>query len=90
VGDLFKVELSNNPVLMQKAMGSETKDLKVLLRKPLAAAIKRMRDFEKTIAPAPQAETTNVITQKGGVGTDAEQDELDEAARYLASEIANL
>ena len=90
VGDLFKVELSNNPVLMQKAMGSETKDLKILLRKPLAAAIKRMRDFEKTIAPAPQAETTNVITQKGGVGTDAEQDELDEAARYLASQIENL
>ena len=91
VGDLFKVELSNDPLLMQKAMGSETKDLKVLLRKPLAAAIKRMKDFEKTIAPAPpQPETTNVITEKGGVGTDAEQDELDEAARYLAAEIGKL
>ena len=90
-GDLFKVELSNDPLLMQKAMGSETKDLKVLLRKPLAAAIKRMKDFEKTIAPAPpQPETTNVITEKGGVGTDAEQDELDEAARYLAAEIGKL
>jgi hypothetical protein len=91
VGDLFKVELSNDPTLMQKAIGSETKDLKVLLRKPLAAAIKRMRDFEKTITPVPpQDKTANIITEKGGVGTDAEQDELDEAARYLASQIANL
>jgi hypothetical protein len=91
VGDLFKVELSNDPALMQKAIVAETKDLKVLLRKPLAAAIKRVKEFEKTIAPPPpQAETTNVITEKGGVGTDAEQDELDEAARYLASQIANL
>jgi len=91
VGDLFKVELSNDPALMQKAVVAETKDLKVLLRKPLAAAIKRVKEFEKTIAPPPpQAETTNVITEKGGVGTDAEQDELDEAARYLASQIANL
>ena len=76
---------------MQKAIGAEAKDLKVLLRKPLAAAIKRVKEFEKLIAPpSPQAETTNVITEKGGVGTDAEQDELDEAARYLASQIANL
>jgi hypothetical protein len=91
VGDLFKVELSNDPTLMQKAIGAEAKDLKVLLRKPLAAAIKRVKEFEKAIAPPPpQAETTNVITGKGGVGTDAEQDELDEAARYLASQIANL
>jgi hypothetical protein len=91
VGDLFKIELSNNPTLLQKAIGAETKDLKVLLRKPLAAAIKRVKEFEKAITPPPpQAETTNVITEKGGVGTDAEQDELDEAARYLASQIANL
>ena len=91
VGDLFKVELSNDRALMQKAIGAEAKDLKVLLRKPLAAAIKRVKEFEKSIAPhSPQAETTNVITEKGGVGTDAEQDELDEAARYLASQIANL
>jgi|TARA_R100000306_G_scaffold25798_1_gene29747 hypothetical protein len=91
VGDLFKIELSNDPELMQKAIGSETKDLKVLLRKPLAAAIKRVQEFEKTIAPVPPpADTTNVITEKGGVGTDAEQDELDEAARYLASQIANM
>ena len=91
VSDLFKVELSNDPVLMQKAMGSETKDLKILLRKPLAAAIKRIKEFEKAITPSPpQSETTNVITEKGGVGTDAEQDELDEAARYLAAEIGKL
>jgi hypothetical protein len=91
VGDLFKIELSNDPPLMQKAISAEAKDLKILLRKPLAAAIKRVKEFEKTITPvSPQAESTNVITQKGGVGTDAEQDELDEAARYLASQIANL
>jgi hypothetical protein len=91
VGDLFKIELSNDPPLMQKAISAEAKDLKILLRKPLAAAIKRVKEFEKTITPvSPQAESTNVITQKGGVGTDAEQDELDEAARYLASQIENL
>ena len=90
VGDLFKVELSNDPTLMQRAIGAEAKDLKVLLRKPLAAAIKRVKEFEKTIAPPPQANTTNVITEKGGVGTDAVQDELDEAARYLAAEIGKL
>jgi hypothetical protein len=85
VADLFKIELSNDSELMQKAIVSDAKELKTILRKPLAAAIKRMRDFEKTIVRAPQTETTNVITQKGGVGADAEQDELDEASRFLAS-----
>jgi hypothetical protein len=90
VSDLFKVELSNDSTLLKKAIGGEAKDLKILLRKPLAAAIKRVKEFENTITPTPQAESTNVITDKGGVGTDAAQDELDEAARYLAAEIGKL
>ena len=85
VSDLFKVELSNSPDLMRKALSADPKDLETLLRKPFASAIRRLRDFEKTRTPAAQKETTKVIAQIGGVGSDVDQDDLDEAARYISS-----